>query len=92
MNQQYVLNVDPESRYARWLVAQKHAPGTRRQYCFAVQEYSLFPGNKPFAKSTHFDVQVFIADHAKLGRFARTLLSVKYSLRILFDFFNLGDL
>lgn len=92
MSQQHALNVDLASRYAKWLVAQKYAASTRSQYCLAVQEYSKFLCNKPLTKSTHFDVQEFIADRAKLGRSARTLRSLLYSLRIFFDFLNLGGL
>ena len=86
------LNIDLAGRYAKWLVAQKYAAGTQSQYCLAVKEYSDFLGRKPFTKSTHFDVQEFIADRAKLGRSARTLRSLLYSLRIFFDFLNLGGL
>lgn len=86
------LNLDLASRYAKWLVAQKYAAGTRSQYSLAVQEYAKFLRNKPLTKSTHFDVQEFIADRAKLGRSARTLRSLLYSLRIFFDFLNLGGL
>jgi site-specific recombinase XerD len=92
MSQPCALNVDLASRYANWLVGQKYAAGTQSQYCLAVQEYSKFLGNKPFTKATHFDVQEFIADRAKLGRSARTLRSLLYSLRIFFDFLNLGGL
>ena len=92
MPPQCALNVDLAGRYAKWLVAQKYAAGTRSQYCLAVQEYSKFLGKKSFTKSTHFDVQEFIADRAKLGRSARTLRSLLYALRIFFDFLNLGGL
>jgi len=86
------LNIDLAGRYAKWLVAQKYAAGTRNQYCLAVKEYSDFLDAKSFTKSTHFDVQEFIADRAKLGRSARTLRSLLYALRIFFDFLNLGGL
>src|SRR5271169_3667557 len=92
MNSPYELNIDLTNRYAKWLVAQKYAVGTRSQYCLAVKEYADFVGRKPFTKSTHFDVQEFIADRAKLGRSARTLRSLLYALRIFFDFLNLGGL
>src|SRR5258708_26427649 len=90
MSQPWALNIDLASRYAKWLVAQKYAAGTRSQYCLAVKEYSDFLDAKSFTKSTHFDVQEFIADRAKLGRSARTLRALLYALRIFFDFLNLG--
>src|SRR5258708_38665838 len=92
MSQPWALNIDLASRYAKWLVAQKYAAGTRSQYSLAVKEYSDFLGAESFTKSTHFDVQEFIADRAKLGRSARTLRSLLYSLRIFFDFLNLVGL
>ena len=92
MSQPCALNSEFASRYAKWLLAQKYAAGTRSQYCLAVKEYSDFLGAKSFTKSTHFDVQEFIADRAKPGRSARTLRSLLYALRIFFDFLNLGGL
>jgi len=86
------LNEVLSRRYSQWLVAQRYAPPTRSQYCLAVREYSLFLGKKPFTKSTHFDVQEFLAMRAKQGASARTLRAVLYSLRIFFDFLNLGGL
>jgi len=92
MSRPRALNIDLAGRYAKWLVAQKYAASTRSQYCLAVKEYSDFLGAKAFTKSTHFDVQEFIADRAKLGRSARTLRSLLYALRIFFDFLHLGGL
>ena len=48
MSQPWALNIDLASRYAKWLVAQKYAAGTRSQYCLAVKEYSDFLGAKSF--------------------------------------------
>jgi site-specific recombinase XerD len=86
------LNVELTNRYAKWLIAQRCAVVTRNQYCLAVHEYWAFLGKKSFIKSNHFDVQEFLASRAKRGVSARTLRGVLYSLRIFFDFLNLGGL
>lgn len=86
------LNHDLANRYERWLVAQRYADSTRRQYSRAVREYSEFLGNKSFTRSTHFDVQEFIADRATSNASARTLRGLLFSLRIFFDFLSLGGL
>lgn len=86
------LNIELASRYARWLVAQKYALCSRVQYSRAVREYAAFLGKKPFTKSTHFDCQEYLAERAKQGASHRTLRGLLFSLRIFFDFLNLGGL
>jgi site-specific recombinase XerD len=92
MDSSCALNVVLASRYAKWLVAQNYALVTRRQYSQAVRDYSLFLGKKRFTKSTHFDVQEYMAARAKEGASGRTLRGALYALRIFFDFLSLGGL
>jgi integrase/recombinase XerC len=86
------FNTDLAGRYERWLVAQKYAKSTRGQYNRAVREYCEFLGAKPFTKSTHFDIQEFMAFRAKADASARTLRGLLFALRIFFDFLSLGGL
>jgi len=80
------------NRYDQWLTAQKYAPVTRRQYSREVENYGKFLDSKSFTASTHFDVQEYLASRATNGACTRTLRGALYSLRIFFDFLNLGGL
>ena len=87
------FNAEIASRYDRWLMAQKYALSTRRQYGRAVREYSRFLGKKSFTRSTHFDIQEFIAARAEQDNAsARTLRGLLFALRIFFDFLCMGEL
>ncbi len=84
------VNADLCHRFARWMIGQKYAPSTRLRYVGAVREYSDFFDDRVLTKTTHFDVQEFLAARAKQRLSARTLRGLINSLRIFSDFLNLG--
>jgi site-specific recombinase XerD len=61
-------------------------------YTRAAKEYLKFLGEKFVTRSNHLDVQEFLATKAATGIRTRTVIYKLYSMRIFFDFLNLGGL
>lgn len=85
------VNKELAARFGRWLHAQRYSPITRQQYGRTVVLFAAFLG-RLVTESTHLDVQEFLSQRAALGKSSRTLRNELYSLRIFFDFLNLGGL
>lgn len=79
-------------RFDRWLLLQKYSPITRDMYRRAMREYARFLGAKSVIKSTHLDVQEYLAQQAAKGVLPRTVLYKLYAVRVFFDFLCLGGL
>ena len=92
MNPLTVKNREIALRFDRWLKLQRYSPITRDMYGRAVREYIKFLGDRFVTKSTHLDVQEFLAEQASKGIKPRTVLYKLYSVRVFFDFLSLGGL
>jgi site-specific recombinase XerD len=79
-------------RFDRWLVLQRYSPVTRDMYTRTIREYNKFLDGKSVLRTTHLDVQEFLAQQAARGIRPRTVLYKLYSVRIFFDFLCLGGL
>jgi site-specific recombinase XerD len=86
------LNQNLAERFGRWLLVQRYSPITRRLYATTVGSFSGYLGRRLVTTTTHLDVQNFLAERAERGASPRTLRNDLYSLRIFFDFLNLGGL
>ncbi len=71
---------------------QGYSPITRCSYSKTVRSFSVFLGRRLVTTTTHLDVQDYLAERAEKGASPRTLRNDLYSLRIFFDFLNLGGL
>jgi site-specific recombinase XerD len=85
-------NYELVARFDRWLLLQKYSPVTRDMYTRAMREYVGFFGDTSVIKSTHLDVQEFLAAQAAKGVLPRTVLYKLYAVRVFFDFLCLGGL
>jgi len=61
-------------------------------YARTTTNFCKFMQTRSILGATHFDVREYIALVARKGASQRTLRNELYSLRILFDFLNLGGL
>jgi site-specific recombinase XerD len=92
MNPTRMTNGELVVRFDRWLMLQKYSPITRDMYRRAMREYVKFLGERSVTKSTHLDVQEFLATQAAKGVLPRTVLYKLYAVRVFFDFLCLGGL
>ena len=92
MNSLRMRNSELVVRFDRWLLLQKYSPITRDMYTRALREYVKFLDGRSVTKSTHLDVQEFLAREAAKGILPRTVLYKLYSIRVFFDFLCLGGL
>jgi len=92
MNPLTEKNNELVKRFDRWLLVLRYSPITRDIYTRAARDYLKFLGDKFVTRSNHLDVQEFLAAQAAKGIRARTVIYKLYSMRIFFDFLNLGGL
>jgi site-specific recombinase XerD len=92
MNSPALKNKELVIRFDRWLMLPRYSPITRDMYVRAMREYVRFLGDRAVIKSTHLDVQEFLATQAAKGVLPRTVLYKLYSVRVFFDFLCLGGL
>jgi len=86
------LNLELAKRYVRWLVVQQYAAQTRYHYGRAITKFLSFVRDKSILKTTHFDIQEYLAVCAASGQSPKGVRSELYALRVFFDFLNLGGL
>jgi site-specific recombinase XerD len=79
-------------RYEQWLLVQRYAPSTRYAYPRTVRKFTSFLKRKNILKTTHHDIQEYLARCAVDGRSPKHVRSELYALRVFFDFLNLGGL
>ena len=87
-----ILDGELIKRYDRWLVVQRYAPQTRYHYGRSVRRFSEFRRGSGILKTTHFDIQEYLASRADEGASPKGIRCELYALRIFFDFLNLGGL
>lgn len=92
MNPLTEKNKELVKRFDRWLLVLRYSPITRDVYTRAAREYLKFLGDKFVTRSDHLDVQEFLSREAAKGIRARTVVYKLYSMRVFFDFLNLGGL
>ena len=87
-----LINSQLAERYRRWLIAQRYAPQTKYSYGRSIDSFIAFLNSRPVLKTTHLDVQEFLARCAEQGRAAKAVRGELYAIRVFFDFLNLGAL
>jgi site-specific recombinase XerD len=86
------FNQELSLRYAKWLLVERYSKITREMYARSVRNYSSFLGDRRVTRSTHFDVREHLYNLTKRGASPSTVRNELYSLRIFFDFLNMGGL
>lgn len=92
MNSNNTFAEELTKRYERWLLVQRYAPQTRYYYPRSVRKFTAFLHGKPVLKTTHLDVQEYLAQCAATGQSPKAVRGELYALRVFFDFLNLGGL
>lgn len=86
------LNEELTRRFTRWLFALNYSECTIDAYPRIVRRFAGFLASRSVLKTTHLDVQEFLARSAQKQHTSRSVRHQLYALRVFFDFLNLGGL
>ena len=86
------LNEELVRRYQLWMTTQHYASGTQRLYFRTLKGFCGFVREKPMTDITHDDVLAFLLRESASGLTLQTIHRKLNTLRMFYDFLNLGGL
>lgn len=89
---EYTLNRRLAERYDRWMVIQRYSRNTMYRRARTIRLFIESLNGKLLTRATHMDVRSFMADLAERGVSYVTANDHLTSLRLFYDFLNLGGM